>query len=157
MGYKTIEDLMQHLRDSGIAISGDVEKRQLINTGYYHGYKGYRFFKNLQNRIPFTSYKEINATIEFDSKLKSLFYDKIMYIETAVKNIALICILDETKSESIQDMYDIAVENYNTDPSLPERKRHEIQENKLSLQNTVQSYLSVRIEATTKITHFITT
>lgn len=85
MGYKTIEDLMQHLRDSGIAISGDVEKRQLINTGYYHGYKGYRFFKNLQNRIPFTSYKEINATIEFDSKLKSLFYDKIMYIETAVK------------------------------------------------------------------------
>lgn len=44
MGYKTINDLMQHLRDSGIAISGDVEKRQLINTGYYHGYKGYRFF-----------------------------------------------------------------------------------------------------------------
>jgi biotin operon repressor len=30
MGYKTINDLMQHLRDSGIAISGDVEKRQLI-------------------------------------------------------------------------------------------------------------------------------
>jgi abortive infection bacteriophage resistance protein len=78
-----------------------------------------------------------------------------MYIETAVKNIALICILDETKSESIQDMYDKAVENYNTDPSLPERKRHEKQENKLSLQSTVQSYLfSFYRSNNPNITHF---
>ena len=26
------------------------------------------------------------ATVQFDSKLKALFYDKIMFIETAVKN-----------------------------------------------------------------------
>lgn len=52
-------------------------------------------------------------------------------------------------------MYDIAVENYNTDPSLPERKRHEIQENKLSLQNTVQSYLFSSYRSNNpKITHF---
>ena len=44
MGYKTTDGLMRHLRDNGIAISGSAQKRQLINTGYYHGYKGYRFF-----------------------------------------------------------------------------------------------------------------
>ncbi len=47
MGYKTIDGLMRHLRDNGIDINGSKQKRQLINTGYYHGYKGYRFFKNI--------------------------------------------------------------------------------------------------------------
>ena len=46
MSYKTTDGLMRHLRDNGIAISGSAQKRQLINTGYYHGYKGYRFFKS---------------------------------------------------------------------------------------------------------------
>ena len=44
MGYKTTDALMRHLRDSGITINGGKQKRQLINTGYFHGYKGYRFF-----------------------------------------------------------------------------------------------------------------
>lgn len=50
MAYKTIDALMRHLRNSGIAIKGGKQKRQLINTGYFHGYKGYRFFKGKQNR-----------------------------------------------------------------------------------------------------------
>ena len=82
------DGLMRHLRDNGIAISGSAQKRQLINTGYYHGYKGYRFFKSAGNRLPFTSYQELYATIEYDAALKSLFYGKMMFIETAVKNIA---------------------------------------------------------------------
>ena len=45
MGYKTINGLMRHLRDNEIQISGSIQKRQLMNTGYFHGYKGYRFFK----------------------------------------------------------------------------------------------------------------
>ena len=45
MSYKSINALMRHLRtDCGITINGSTQKRQLINTGYYHGYKGYRFF-----------------------------------------------------------------------------------------------------------------
>ena len=42
--YKSTDGLMRHLRDNGIAISGSSQKQQLINTGYFHGYKGYRFF-----------------------------------------------------------------------------------------------------------------
>jgi hypothetical protein len=42
MSYKTTDGLMRHLRENGIAISGSTQKRLLINTGYFHGYKGYR-------------------------------------------------------------------------------------------------------------------
>lgn len=41
--YKSTDALMRHLRNNGIAISGSSQKQQLINTGYFHGYKGYRF------------------------------------------------------------------------------------------------------------------
>lgn len=74
MSYKTTDGLMRHLRDNGITISGTAQKRQLINTGYFHGYKGYRFFKNAGTRLPFTTYNEIYATIQYDSALKALLY-----------------------------------------------------------------------------------
>ena len=64
MSYKSIDGLMRHLRSSGIAIEGSTQKRQLMNTGYVHGYKGYRFFKHSGNRIPFTTYAEVYATIQ---------------------------------------------------------------------------------------------
>ena len=72
MGYKTTDGLMRHLRANGINISGSTQKRQLINSGYYHGYKGYRYFNDSQTRLPFTSFKEIYATIQYDSALKAL-------------------------------------------------------------------------------------
>ena len=37
---KTLNSLMKHLRDGGIAIDGSAQKRRLKNIGYYHGYKG---------------------------------------------------------------------------------------------------------------------
>ncbi|MBS5675234.1 MAG: Abi family protein [Clostridium sp.] len=143
MSYKTIDGLMRHLRSNHIEIWGSAQKRQLRNTGYFHGYKGFRFFRDAQNKIPFVSYDEIYATIQYDSALKSLFYGKIMFIETAVKNIALESILDNAKSESIQNMYDRVVEGYNNAPlNCPIEKRKEMQEHKLILQNKVQSNLA---------------
>ena len=116
MGYKTTDALMRHLRDSGIAIQGAKQKKQLINTGYYHGYKGYRFFGHAGRKLPFTSYDEVYATIQYDSDLKALMYGKMMFIETAVKNIALESILVNANSESIQVMYDKVVSGYNNAP-----------------------------------------
>lgn len=156
MAYKSIDGLMRHLRNSGIAISGSGQKRNLMNTGYFHGYKGYRFFKNSGNRLPFTTYEEVYATIQFDSRLKSLFYGKMMFIETAVKNIALECILDKAGSESIQDVFDRAVCGYKNAPagSDPDEKK-KYQKNKLQLQSMVQSYLSKAYASSNpKITHF---
>lgn len=156
MSYKTTDGLMRHLRDNGIAISGSAQKRQLINTGYYHGYKGYRFFKSAGNRLPFTSYQELYATIEYDSALKSLFYGKMMFIETAVKNIALQGILENANSESIQGMLDYVVSNYNNTPSLfsADQKKY-AQQCKLNLQRSIQASLaSAYSKGNPKITHF---
>ena len=33
MGYKKIDDLVEHLNENGIEISGNEQKRNLINTG----------------------------------------------------------------------------------------------------------------------------
>lgn len=46
------------------------------------------FFREYDCRLPFSSYEEIYATITFDTQLKSLFYGKVMYLETALKSIA---------------------------------------------------------------------
>ena len=156
MGYKNIDGLMRHLRNHGISISGSSQKRQLLNTGYFHGYKGYRFFNTSSHRLPFVSYEEIYATVQYDTSLKGLFYDKVMFIETAIKNIALDCILSEVNSENIQDMFDKAVNGYKNAPhgSNAEIKK-KLQQNKLSLQSTIQSYLSRAYKANNpKITHF---
>lgn len=156
MGFKTTDGLMRHLRDNGIAIAGSTQKRQLLNTGYFHGYKGYRFFGISSNSLPFSSYDEVYATIQYDSKLKSLLYGKMMFIETAVKNIALDNILRYTKSESIQAMYDKAVTSYNHCPAqFTQAQRKKAQQNKLNLETTIQSYLSHAYKSgDPKITHF---
>lgn len=138
MGYKSIDGLMRHLRNSGIAISGSKQKRQLVNSGYYHGYKGYRFFRTSSRKIPFTTYEEINATIQYDSQLKALFYSKVMFIETAIKNVALECILDEAKSENISDIFDKAICSYKKAPaSADAATKNKLQKNKLALQSMV--------------------
>lgn len=156
MGYKTTDGLMRHLRENGIYIHGSTQKRQLRNTGYFHGYKGYRFFKKSCHRIPFTTYEEVYATIKYDSQLKSLFYEKIMFIETAVKSIALESIMAQSNSESIQDMYKNVVSGYNNAPidATPKMKRA-LQEKKLRLESMIQSYLSHAYkEDNPRITHF---
>ena len=156
MGYKTTDGLMRHLRNHGIAINGGKQNRQLINTGYFHGQKGYRFFKNSQNKLPFTSYDEVYATIQYDSALKSLLYGKMMYIETAVKNIALESIMVKANSENIQDIYDKVISGYNNAPAeaTTEYKR-KVQQNKLNLQNSIQSSLAYAYKKNNpKITHF---
>lgn len=156
MSYKTIDGLMRHLRANGISIKGSAQKRQLRNSGYFHGYKGYRFFRTSTNRLPFASYEEVNATIQYDSKLKNLFYGKMMFIETAVKNIALESILSYTNSESIQMTFDKAVCSYKNCPLAftPEQKK-KAQRNKLLLEGRIHSCLTDAYkEENPKITHF---
>ena len=157
MSYKTTDGLMRHLRENGIQIHGSKQKRQLINTGYYHGYKGYRFFGNSTRRLPFVSYDEIYATIQYDSKLKALLYEKMMYIETAVKNIALESILIHTNSESIQDMFDRVISGYNNAPSTASNStRQELQINKLNLQNLIQKILPMHTGKKILVSHIFT-
>ncbi|MNN03998.1 Abi-like protein [compost metagenome] len=87
---KTTNGLMRHLREKhGITISGSKSKKDLLNMGYYHGYKGYRFIGNSQSRIPYTKFEEVVSVYQFDINLKSILYSNIMLIETAIKNYTL--------------------------------------------------------------------
>lgn len=154
--YKSTDALMRHLRDNGIAISGSSQKQQLINTGYFHGYKGYRFFVSSSKQLPFTSYNEIYATIQYDTKLKTLLYGKMMFIETALKNIALNTIMTEIRSSSIYDMYDKVVSSYKNAPaSATNDIKKKYQNNKLNLQGSIQNSVAAAYrKENPKITHF---
>ena len=80
----------------------------------------------------------------------------MMFIETAVKNVALESILQYTRSENIQDMYDKAVSSYKNCPVsfTPEQKK-KAQQNKLNLEGTIQSCLTRAYKSENpKITHF---
>lgn len=87
---KTTNGLMRHLRHThGITIGGSKDKKDLLNMGYYHGYKGYRFIKKSSNNIPFTEFQEIVSIYQFDTDIKTIFYPNIMLAETAIKNYTL--------------------------------------------------------------------
>lgn len=71
---KTINGLMRHLRDThNVHVSGSKDKLNLINMGYYHGYKGYRFIKHSHQPIPYSTFEEITNVYEFDRNLNLNF------------------------------------------------------------------------------------
>ena len=110
---KTTDALMRHLRDQkGIAISGSVQKRKLMNMGYYHGYKGYRYIGKATNSIAYSCFDELVAIYEFDAQLKALFYPAVMQIETAVKNYVLDSVVCAVQSDSFIDVYNKLLDNY---------------------------------------------
>lgn len=154
--FKTIDGLMRHLRENGVDIHNSKQKRQLINTGYYHGYKGYRFFKRSSIRLPISSYQEINAIIQYDAKLKSLLYGKVMFLETALKNVVLISIMSAIKSSKISELFRIGVSSYkNSDTSIQANQKKKFQENKLNLQVMIQNSIYQEYKkGNPKITHF---
>lgn len=109
---KTLNSLMKHLRGCGIAINGSTQKRKLKNIGYYHGYKGYRFAGNSSNRLPLTEFAQIVALYDFDSRLKALFYPRMMSIETALKNYTLEAVLDDASSGAFDDIWRRSLTDY---------------------------------------------
>lgn len=134
---QTINGLMRHLRnDCNIQIRGSHQKQQLISYGYYHGYKGYRFFQNKNNQIPFTDFSEIVAVIEYDNNIKADLYHNLMFIETAIKNI----VCNETVEGLRHGTFDyVFKERMQDNPSDTKR-----QTKRLKLRNSVYSRLSKR-------------
>lgn len=109
---KTLNSLMKHLRDSGIDINGSGQKRRLKNIGYYHGYKGYRFAGTASNRLPLTDFSQVIALYDFDTQLKTLFYSRVMAIETALKNYTLEAVLRDARSEAFEDIWRTSLTDY---------------------------------------------
>jgi len=114
----TLNSLMKHLRDDdGVHISGSTQKRRLKNIGYYHSYKGYRFVGKAVNKLPITDFAQITALYDFDMQVKTLFYPRIISIETALKNYTLEAVLKDAKSERFEVIWQKCLTNYKSNPS----------------------------------------
>lgn len=134
---QTINGLMRHLRnDNHIQIKGSKQKQQLISYGYYHGYKGYRFFQKKTNQIPYSDFGEVVAVIEYDNNIKAALYPNLMFIETAIKNI----VCNESVNGLSQGTFDyVYKERMKDNPA-----NTKLQLNRLKLRNSVYSKLSTR-------------
>lgn len=139
---KSINSLMKYLRNKhNVNISGSNQKRKLRNIGYYHGYKGYRFISNPNNKISFTDFKQIIAINTFDMELKTLFYPQVMFIETALKNYVLEVVLNEGKTDSFYTIYETLLTNYKQYNVGSNRYKTEVNK-RLKLRNKFYNVLS---------------
>ena len=75
----SINQLMKYLRNHHQISVKSNQAQSLRNIGYYHGYKGYRFIRTPNQRIPFSSLDEVIALNKFDMQLKTLIYPKVKY------------------------------------------------------------------------------
>ena len=109
---KTLNSLMKHLRENGVAIGGSAQKRRLKNIGYYHGYKGYRFAGKADNGLPLTEFFQVAALYDFDTELKTLLYPRVTQIETALKNYTLEANLRDSGSETFETIWRSSLTDY---------------------------------------------
>ncbi len=134
---QTINGLMRHLRNKcNVNIQGSQQKQQLVCYGYYHGYKGYRFFQKSNNPIPYTDFKEVVDVIEFDNNMKAALYPCLMFLETAIKNV----VCNESVNGLKQNTFDYIYKERMTD-NLGDAQT---QLNRLNLRNSIYSKLSSR-------------
>ena len=101
----SINQLMKYLRNHHrISVKGN-QSQSLRNIGYYHGFKGYRFIRTPNNRIQFSSLDEVIALNKFDMNLKTIIYPKVMFIENALKSYVIEAVLQDSKSESLEVVF----------------------------------------------------
>ncbi len=108
----TITQLMNYLKNIHSIEIKSHQKQSLRNIGYYHGFKGYRFIRESNKKINFTSFNEILALNEFDMQLKTLFYPNVMMIENALKSYVIESILKDSASESLDHIFNISITQY---------------------------------------------
>lgn len=139
---KSINSLMAYMRKSkGIKIEGSTQKRKLRYMGYFHGYKGYRFYGRPTNLFNYTTFNELQAVYSFDMALKTLMYPKIMFLETTTKNYALEVILKRANSRRFADIYSKLLTNYKSFPIGNSDYKKAINK-RLTLRNKVYSAIS---------------
>lgn len=106
MEIKTINSLMKYLREKHkINIKGSKNKLSLLNNGYYHSYKGYRYINNQSNKAIIRDYKDLEAVINYDMNLKRILYPIVMQFETISKNRVLQILVENYKTDKFDDIY----------------------------------------------------
>lgn len=112
----SINQLMKYLRNHHQISVKSNQAQSLRNIGYYHGYKGYRFIRTPNQRIPFSSLDEVIALNKFDMQLKTLIYPKVMFIENALKSYVIEAVLQDSKSENLDVVFNKSITAYQSYP-----------------------------------------
>ncbi len=143
-----INALMKHLRKKHkINITGSKNKQELKNLGYYHTYKGYRYVNSPDNVLNFKDFNEIVSLYRFDSKLKELFYPKLMTIETISKNRVLQILIEKYKTDEFNVIYDKGMNDNSSNKDL--------KKNRLRLRTNIYNTLANNFGRSNNIvTHF---
>ena len=131
---------MKHMRSKGIDISGSAQKRKLYLMGYYHGIKGYRFYNDVQNRIQYSDFGQIQDVVEFDETLKSILYLPLMQLESAIKSIVCDKIIKEVGSCYFSDVFE---------KGIPKSER-----NRFKTRDSIYSALTKRYSYSKIIQHY---
>ncbi|HSP47600.1 MAG TPA: Abi family protein [Clostridiaceae bacterium] len=150
---KSINSLMKKMRtETNIAISGSRQKKELLNMGYFHGYKGYRFVRTKKDGIPFNNFDQIIAISQFDNNLKELFYKPIMFLETSWKSHCIeTCI--KLASEDFSKIYDIVLNDYKElNPS--HKNYNERVRRRLKVRESVFTTISYKYKSSTILQHY---
>lgn len=154
MKPKSINSLMAYMRDQkNIQINGSIQKKKLRNMGYYHGYKGYRYYNSPNSLFSYTDFNELQAVYNFDMKIKSIFYPQIMFLETTLKNYSLEIILNEAKSSRFADIYTNLMNDYKTYPVGSDKYKKAISK-RMNMRNKIYSNISRDYEHSNIIKHY---
>lgn len=142
--------LMRHLRSKNVSIRGSKSKNDLINYGYFHAYKGYRFVRKDVN-LPIATFGEIVALVDFDNDLKSLLFPSLSFIETAIKNRAVSIMQSHCKSIDVNTAFLFAFNRYQ---KMEVKKRNEEIRERLSLQTMMYERVRRELKDNPIISHF---
>ncbi len=151
---QTINTLMAHMRnDNNIQIGGSLQKKKLRYMGYFHGYKGYRYYGKPSRRFNYTSFNELQAVYDFDMELKTLLYPKIMFLETALKNYVLEVVCSRARSSDFATIYSKLLIDYKSYPKDSKQYKTAINR-RLGLRNKVYSSILNNYETRDVVKHY---
>lgn len=140
----TSAGLVNHILENHKINIHDVDSVILLNMGYYHGYKRYRFVKksNSDGILSITSFEEIVAIYNFGMELKGLFYPIVMLVETALKNRVIDSLVAESSSgiEDILDNQLACYEDYAGENEKYDKKFVQYNETKQNILDTIEYY-----------------
>lgn len=151
---KTTDGLMRHMRNNKkIQISGSKEKIQLRNIGYFHGYKGYNFFLDKSDELPFKKFSELQSLYDFDAEIKSLFYKHVMFSETAIKN-RMLEIIHSNSGFDLESLFEKSLTNYKKYKPGSKDYKNSLK-NTLRLQSEIYDIIHSNHASKSFIYHFI--
>lgn len=150
----SIDKQIRHLiNDKGVSLKGERQRAELRLMGYYHGYKGYRFFRTSENPLIYSDFAQLKAVYDFDSRLKALIYPVIMLLETALKNYTVEEIIERVPDGSFDKIYSQLMTDYKRYP-IDSREFREAREKRSEVRKKIYGVINREYPNKPLVRHF---